>query len=262
MICADEDCTSENIKSQGLCKRCYDRTMTRKRRLENGVTLTLGGFCKRGHKVEGGNAQVYKSSLGKDVLRCRQCNALGNRRKSVVGGVCMNGHDLTPDNIYSPDSAKGNLRCLTCKKARDKKRWSEYVNSPEYQRKQIERTRAKQVSNAHEKSRSERYDQILATEVEGTQGRYTGLNYLKLNKRSQRAWEPLEAKFDRTKSKCYENPRPYIDYPEDNPPYASQAYKLCEGCPMLVECARFAAAYKPVVGVWGGEVYIDGKVVR
>ena len=261
MICSDENCTSENIKAQGMCKRCYDRTMARKRRLENGVTLKLGDFCKRGHKVEGGNAQIFKSNLGNDVLRCRACNALGNRKKNVVGGMCIKGHDLTPDNVYRHPT-QGGLQCLSCKRARDKKRWAEYVNSEEYQRKKIERTRAKQVQTNKDKTRAERYDQILSGELDGTQGKYTGLNYLKLNKRSQRAWEPLEAKFDRTKSKCYQNPGPYIDYDEEDVPFASQAYKLCEGCPMLVECARFAAAYKPVIGVWGGEVYIDGKVVR
>lgn len=264
MICSDEDCTSENIKANGMCKRCYDRTQARKRRLENGTTVKLGDFCKRGHKIESGNAQVFKSSLGKDVLRCRACNSLGNRKKNVVGGICINGHDLTPDNVYhAKQDGKPYLSCLTCKRARDKKRWAEYVNSPEYQRKQIERTRAKQVQTSKDKSRAERYDQILAVEIsDGTAGKYTGLNYLKLNKRSQRAWEPLEEKFDRSKSKCYKNPGPYIDYDEEDVPLASVAYKLCEGCPMLRECARFAAAYKPVVGVWGGEVYIDGKVVR
>jgi hypothetical protein len=263
MICSDENCTSENIKAQGMCKRCYDRNQARKRRLENGTTVKLGDFCKRGHKVEGGNAQLYKNSLGNDVLRCRACNMLGNRKKNILGGMCINGHDLTPDNVYhAKQNGNPYLSCLTCKRARDKKRWAEYVNSPEYQRKQIERTRAKQVQTNKDKSRAERYDVILSGELDGTQGKYTGLNYLKLNKRSQRAWEPLETKFDRTKSKCYKNPGPYIDYDEEDVPFASQAYKLCEGCPMLVECARFAAAYKPTVGVWGGEVYIDGKVVR
>jgi hypothetical protein len=261
MICADENCTSENIKANGLCKRCYERAQARKRRLENGITPKLGDYCKKGHKIEGGNAQIYKSKLGNDVLRCRTCNAATTRKKNVIGGVCLNGHDLTVDNTYRHPT-QGGLQCLSCKRARDKKRWAEYVNSPEYQRKQIERTRAKQVRVGKDKSRAERYDAILSGELDGTQGKYTGLNYLKLNKRSQRAWEPLEAKFDRTKSKCYKNPGPYIDYNEDNPPFASQAYKLCEGCPMLRECARFAAAYKPVIGVWGGEVYIDGKVVR
>ena len=261
MICSIEDCFSENIKAKGMCKRHYDRESQRRRRIENGTTVKLGDFCKKGHKVEGGNAQIFQSKLGNDVLRCRACNTEGRKKRNVIGGMCLNGHDLTPDNVYEHPT-RGGLQCMSCKRARDKKRWAEYVNSPEYQRKQIERTRAKQVRIGKDKTRAERYDKILSSELDGTQGKYTGLNYLKLNKRSQRAWEPLEAKFDKTKSKCYQNPGPYIDYDEDDVPFASTAYKLCEGCPMLVECARFAAAYKPVIGVWGGEVYIDGKVVR
>ena len=261
MICSNDDCTSENIKAKGMCKRCYDRENQRRLRLENGTTVKLGDFCKKGHKIEGGNAQVYTNQLGNQVLRCRTCVSAGYRKKNVIGGRCVKGHDLTVDNTYRHPT-QGGLQCLSCKRARDKQRWADYVNSPEYQQKKIERTRAKQVRVGKDKSRAERYDKILSNELDGTAGKYTGLNYLKLNKRSQRAWEPLEAKFDRTKSKCYQNPGPYIDYDEGDVPFASQAYKLCEGCPMLVECARFAAAYKPVIGVWGGEVYIDGKVVR
>lgn len=264
MICHVIDCMSDNIKARGMCKRHYDAYQYHVKRAEEGPSVKLGDFCKRGHKIEGGNAQFYKSKLGNDVLRCRTCNTIGTRKKNVIGGICSKGHDLTEDNVYHAKNGNGDvhLACLTCKRARDKKRWAEYVNSPEYQRKKIERTRAKQLKDNKDKTRAERYDAILSGELNGTQGKYTGLNYLNLNKRSQRAWEPLEAKFDQTKSKCYQNPEAYIDYEEENVPFASEAYKLCEGCPMLVECARFAAAYKPVIGVWGGEVYIDGKVVR
>ena len=181
-------------------------------------------------------------------------------KKVEIGDFCDKGHKIEGDNILYQKRAKlesYTIRCKVCAKAKDRERNARY-----------HRTEAGMAANRRaflkykEKTRSERYDKILETELDGTQGKYTGLNYLKLNKRSQRAWEPLEAKFDKTKSKCYQNPGPYIDYDEDDVPFASVAYKLCEGCPMLVECARFAAAYKPVVGVWGGEVYIDGKVVR
>ena len=181
-------------------------------------------------------------------------------KKVEVGDFCDKGHKIEGDNVYYQKRASLDsytIRCRICHKAKDAERNARY-----------HRTEAGMAANRRaalrrkERTRSERYDKILSTELDGTQGKYTGLNYLKLNKRSQRAWEPLEAKFDRTKSKCYQNPGPYIDYDEDDVPFASTAYKLCEGCPMLVECARFAAAYKPVIGVWGGEVYIDGKVVR
>lgn len=263
MICNVADCEREDIKARGMCARHYSLYQYQLKLLEEGYKpkVQLGDFCKKGHKIEGGNAQIYKSTLGNDVLRCRECNRRASRKKNVVGGFCVKGHKLTEDNVYK-SSSKDYLQCRTCRSNGYKKRWAEYVNSEEYQRKQVERTRAKARQASKDKSRAERYDQILSGELDGTQGKYTGLNYLKLNKRSQRAWEPLEAKFDRTKSKCYKNPGPYIDYDEDDVPFASTAYKLCEGCPMLVECARFAAAYKPVIGVWGGEVYIDGKVVR
>ncbi len=181
-------------------------------------------------------------------------------KKVELGDFCEKGHKIEGDNVHYQKRAKlesYTIRCKICHKAKDAER------NARYHRTEAGMAAARRANlRQRDKTRAERYDQILSTEVEGTQGKYTGLNYLKLNKRSQRAWEPLEAKFDRTKSKCYQNPGPYIDYDEDNVPFASQAYKLCEGCPMLVECARFAAAYKPVVGVWGGEVYIDGKVVR
>ena len=181
-------------------------------------------------------------------------------KRVELGDFCDKGHKIEGDNVHYQKRANLDsytLRCKICHKAKDAER------NARYHRSEPGMAAARRAYLKHkEKTRSERYDKILSSELDGTQGKYTGLNYLKLNKRSQRAWEPLEAKFDRTKSKCYKNPGPYIDYDEDNPPFASQAYKLCEGCPMLVECARFAAAYKPVIGVWGGEVYIDGKVVR
>ena len=172
------------------------------------------------------------------------------RKRTEVGDFCVKGHKIEGDNVkwYRRDGVMY-LRCKICQQAK----------SDKYEATRRKPTRPKMpVAQSH----SERYDFILKYEVDSGSGKYTGLNYLKLNKRSQRAWEPLAEAFDRTASNCYENPGPYIDYDEDDVPFASTAYKLCEGCDMLVECARFAAAYKPVIGVWGGEVYIDGKVVR
>lgn len=94
----------------------------------------------------------------------------------------------------------------------------------------------------------------------GKKPSYGGLNYLKLNKRQRLAWQPLEKAFDNERGLCYKNPGPYIDYEDGDEPHSSTAYALCYGCPMLVECGRFANAYKPVVGVWAGQVWINGKV--
>jgi hypothetical protein len=181
-------------------------------------------------------------------------------KKIKVGDFCDKGHKIDGDNVHYQKRAKlesFSIRCKICHKAKDAERNARY-----------HRTEAGMEANRRaylkmrDKSRAERYDQILSTELSGTQGKYTGLNYLKLNKRSQRAWEPLEAKFDQTVSKCYKIPEQYIDYDEDNPPTKQEAYEMCAGCPMLVECARFAAAYKPVIGVWGGERYEAGVVIK
>jgi hypothetical protein len=181
-------------------------------------------------------------------------------KKVEVGDFCDKGHKIDGDNVHYQKRAKlesFSIRCKICHKAKDAERNARY-----------HRTEAGMEANRRaylkmrDKSRAERYDQILSTEISGTQGKYTGLNYLKLNKRSQRAWEPLEAKFDQTVSKCYKIPEQYIDYDEDAPPTKQEAYEMCAGCPMLVECARFAAAYKPVIGVWGGERYEAGVVIK
>ena len=85
------------------------------------------------------------------------------------------------------------------------------------------------------------------------------LKYLLLTKRAERAVGPLQKKLGSNKALCEDNPGPYIDYAEGKEPTAEEAYLLCKGCPVLLECARFATAYAPPIGVWGGEVYIDGK---
>lgn len=155
-----------------------------------------------------------------------------------LGDFCSKGHKIVGKNMrVKTVDGVAYLHCLQCSSGKRK------ADKPE--------TRTVR----------ERYKDI--TELDGVAGsNYTGLNYLKLNKRSQRAWEPLEKAFDRTRSLCHENPGPYIDYDEGRPPTRDEAYMLCEGCPMLVECARFASAYKPIIGVWGGEVWENGKVVK
>jgi hypothetical protein len=119
------------------------------------------------------------------------------------------------------------------------------------------------VGIATNKEKNERQSQRKAAERADlliTQGKEdNALNYLKLNKRAERSSIALHKKMVNNKPKCQDNPGPYVDYDEDKPPTKLQAYVMCQGCPVLIECARLATAYKPVIGVWGGEVYSDGK---
>jgi hypothetical protein len=108
----------------------------------------------------------------------------------------------------------------------------------------------------------ERYDELLTQEVRKGSATYNSLKYLKLGRRAGQASQALEEAFERARAKCYGDPARYMDYEEGCEPIAIDAYRLCEGCPLLAECGRFAAAYRPPMGVWAGEVWIDGKVKR
>jgi hypothetical protein len=107
-----------------------------------------------------------------------------------------------------------------------------------------------------------RADKLLESEVKKGSATFNSLKYLKLGKRASQASQALEDAFDRARAKCYSNPGPYMDYEEGEDPRPIDAYRLCEGCPLMVECGRFAAAYRPPIGVWAGEVWVDGKVKK
>jgi len=108
----------------------------------------------------------------------------------------------------------------------------------------------------------EKNDKALSKDISKGKHSFPSLNYLKLSKRQQIAMAPLERALDNEVPNCQDKPGLFIDYDEDDEPTADNAYKMCRGCPMLVECARFANTYRPPVGVWGGQVWKEGKVVQ
>ena len=81
-----------------------------------------------------------------------------------------------------------------------------------------------------------------------------------LDKRGRDALNALMGKFPDAVAKCNNNPGPYMDYVEE--PTMIEAYEMCKGCPLLVECGRFANANGPEQGVWGGEVWKSGRVKK
>lgn len=182
-----------------------------------------------------------------------------SKRRTQVGDFCAKGHKIVDENVYlyTSNGRKGAVMCRICHNEREKERMKAYRQTEGYRASQ-----QRKLKKAREKTMLERYERILSAELESGAAKYTGLNYLKLGKRAQRAWEPLAEKFDTAKGKCYKEPLMYIDYDEDYPPSKQMSYELCKGCPLLVECGRFAAAYKPVIGVWGGERWANGQVVK
>jgi hypothetical protein len=230
------------------------------------MTIKVGDFCKKGHKIEGDNAQHYMNRGITPAVRCFQCTMSSSaiRPRTKEGDLCSKGHVIAGQNmklVKHKGDGKTYLKCVICFRESTRDRQRAWRDTPQYQEYLARRREADEAKQARSNEVAFKNDVILAEEVKKTNGSYTGLNYLRLGKRAQRAWEPLEKAFDNSRGNCYRNPADYIDYEEDFEPTRVQAYKLCEECPMLVECGRFASAYKPVVGVWGGEVWKNGKVV-
>ena len=213
------------------------------------MTVQIGDLCKRGHRIEGDNVQYYRNR-GVPHVRCAQCNKPPRQKSKKRGDECKHGHLLDGPN-YGERMVNGKTQvfCRACHRQSVRKNAG---LEPIPTANDVERAEHRAYRKA-----SDRADGLIE------KGKVdNALNYMRLGKRADRAAEALHQKLDAVEPNCAENPGPYIDYPEDNPPTPMEAYVMCQGCPVLLECARFATAYKPMVGVWGGELYIDGKPVK
>ena len=257
MKCVHIGCESI-ARTRQVCENHYKELMR--------VNYAVGGLCKNGHELVGDNIVLHMRN-SKQYVTCRLCRSIAaakGAKRTSIGDVCKRGHKIVGENAeYYKHGSNGNehIRCKKCRLMNARERQARFRQTPEYVE-YLEKRREKDATRRSEsQKRADRYDKILAVEITQTNGSYTGLNYLKLGKRAQRVWEPLAEKFDTERGLCYRNSKDYIDYEEENTPSPNQAFQLCKGCPLMVECARFASAYKPVIGVWGGEVWENGKVV-
>jgi hypothetical protein len=85
---------------------------------------------------------------------------------------------------------------------------------------------------------------------------------LDLDKRGRDALNALVSRFEGREPRCYNDVATYMDYDDADEPTVYEAYEMCAGCPLLVECSRFANASGPEHGVWGGEVWKQGRVKK
>jgi hypothetical protein len=86
-------------------------------------------------------------------------------------------------------------------------------------------------------------------------------DHLKLPIRAIKAESELHLAMEEDRAKCEGREAEWIDYDEESAPNRSVARAMCEGCPLLRECGIFADESKPAWGVWGGNVYVDGKAI-
>lgn len=70
----------------------------------------------------------------------------------------------------------------------------------------------------------------------------------------------LIEKIQEVKPKCFQRPYNFVDYDEEFPPTKAEAEILCSGCPLMMDCKAYAHAERPAHGVWGSEVWEDGKL--
>lgn len=214
------------------------------------MAVQVGDQCKRGHLIDGDNIQYYKNR-GVQHVRCKQCNQPPRQRSKKVGDECKHGHVLDGPNLGERTvNGRKQIYCKACHRQSVRKHSGYGPGIPSAD--QVERAEVKAYRKA-----SDRADNLIEN------GKIdNALNYIRLGKRAERASAALHKKLDTQEPLCVDDPSAYVDYPEDDPPTAMEAYLMCQGCPVLLECARFATAYKPAVGVWGGEVYRNGRPVK
>lgn len=91
-------------------------------------------------------------------------------------------------------------------------------------------------------------------------------NYLRVSAEAATPWEKFNKQLnaavdgDGPNPNCVGKPELFVDYPEDRLPSRQMAAMLCAGCPLIQACRSYAKADRPAHGVWGGQVWFEGKV--
>lgn len=70
-----------------------------------------------------------------------------------------------------------------------------------------------------------------------------------------------EASANGWKPNCYKEPEEFTDFDPKHPPTADEAEMLCWRCPLLEICDEYARTVKPEIGIHGGRVWVNKKLV-
>jgi hypothetical protein len=237
------------------------------------MAIQVGDTCKNGHVIEGDNIQNYLNR-GNPHIRCKTCNRTPVPKKNI-GDLCKKGHVIEGDNvIVRKMRGSYSYTCRECSlnASRRYRKSDKFLNNPKYvkNRQHAEKVRLEisqglrgraGVSWATIMKRAEDIDKRILQNPHHP-NIIPNLATLDLDKRGKDALNTLMLKMDNNEPFCYDNPAVYVDYEEANEPSMYEAYKMCVGCPLLVECARFASASGPEQGVWGGEVWKQGRAKK
>jgi hypothetical protein len=238
------------------------------------LAIQIGDTCKRGHEIVGDNVQHYINK-GSEHVRCKQCNSSPVAKKQP-GDSCKNGHIIIGENMLVRKTKTGHsYSCRECavEATRRYRNSDKFLNNPKFvkNREHAENVRAEMRSGRTGGKAgvplSEQLKRSLAIDKKIMQDPTNpnipvAIANVDMDKRSRDSLSALYAASDFAAGLCAGKPERWIDYPEGDEPSMHTAYLMCNGCPLLVQCARFANAYGPEIGVWGGEVWSKGKVKK
>jgi len=234
------------------------------------MAIEIGDTCKNGHLIDGENVQHYLNR-GNPHVRCRTCNRTPVEKKQI-GDDCAHGHKLEGDNLLVRKSrGVESYACRICslEASRRYRRSDKYMSNTKYVKNKETAEKIQRqvdaglygkagVSYADIVKREDAIDKKIEKDPRSN-NIITALVNVDMNKRSRDSMQAMVLSPNWNKSLCSNNPKEYVDY--DVEPTQEDAYWLCNGCPLLVECARFANANGPERGVWGGQVWRNGRLV-
>lgn len=234
------------------------------------MAIKIGDSCKRGHVIDGDNVQHYLNR-GNPHVRCKQCNKSPVERKNI-GDSCAHGHVLDGANLLVRKArGRESYSCRICslEASRRYRRSDKYMNNTKYvKNKETSEKIQRQidaglygkvgVSYADIVKREDAIDKRVAKDPRSA-NIVEALVNADMNKRSKDSMQAMVNSPAWGSGLCVNNPETYVDYEVE--PTEEQAFSMCNGCPLLVECARFANANGPERGVWGGQIWRNGRLV-
>jgi hypothetical protein len=234
------------------------------------MAIKIGDTCKNGHVIDGDNVQNYLNR-GNPHVRCKTCNKTPVEKKKI-GDDCAHGHKLEGDNLLVRKSrGVESYACRICslEASRRYRRSDKYLTNTKYvKNKETAQKVQRQVDAglygkvgvpyADIVKREDAIDRRIEKDPRSN-SIITALVNVDMNKRSRDSMQAMVSSPNWSKGLCANKPEKYFDYDEE--PTREEAYLLCNGCPLLVECARFANANGPERGVWGGQIWKNGRLV-
>lgn len=147
-------------------------------------------------------------------------------------GVCRNGHAWSPANTLYESSGRNGARRRRCRECRREKRQLAQVNA---KRSTLD---VSNLSTPRSRGGAQRQSSVGRANYEFSQA------------------------LEHVTTHCNGKPEEFTDWDTDNPPTAAKATELCAPCPLLTLCREAAIERGEQWYIWGGLLFLDGKVVE